>query len=153
MFRRRASVWIVSALAMLSLGLFASPASAQVTPGVRAGLSLNPDQFYVGGHIETAPLVDRLHFRPNVEAGFGDNGTLVALNFEFVYKFPSRQRWHLYAGAGPGLNIHSDDDNSNTEGGFNILVGAEQNNGLFFEIKIGAVDSPDLKFGVGYTFH
>jgi len=151
MFRRRVSVWIVSALAMLSLGLFASPASAQVTPGVRAGLSLNPDQFYIGGHIETAPLVDRLHFRPNVEAGFGDDRTLVALNFEFVYRFPSRQPWHLYAGAGPTLNIHNNDHNSDTEGAFNILVGAEQSSGLFFEIKIGV--SPDLKFGVGYAFH
>ena len=24
--------------------------------------------------------------------------------------------------------------------------------GLFFEFKIGAIDSPDFKFGVGWTF-
>jgi hypothetical protein len=28
----------------------------------------------------------------------------------------------------------------------------EHRDGLFFEAKIGAIDSPDLKFGVGYTF-
>ena len=92
-------------------------------------------------------------FRSNVEAGFGDPHTLVALNFEFVYRFPSRQMWQLYVGAGPGLNISSADRHSDTEGGFNILLGAEQSRGLFFEIKIGAAGSPGLKFGVGYTFH
>ena len=153
MSRRCVSVWIVFAMGMLSLGLLASPASAQVTPGVRVGLSVDPDQFYIGGHIETAPLIDRLHFRPNVEAGFGDDHTLVALNFEFVYRFPSRQMWQLYVGAGPGLNISSADKRSDTEGGFNILIGAEQSRGLFFEIKIGAAGSPGLKFGVGYAFH
>lgn len=150
MSRRRASVWIVCAMAMLSVGGLARPASAQVTPGVRVGLSVDPDQFYIGGHVETAPLIERVHFRPNVEAGFGDDRTLVAVNFEFVYRFSPRRMWQLYAGAGPGLNI---DTHSNTEGGFNILLGAEQSGGLFFEIKIGAADSPGLKFGVGYAFH
>ena len=36
--------------------------------------------------------------------------------------------------------------------GFNVLVGVEQSRGLFFEFKIGAIDSPDFKFGVGYTW-
>jgi hypothetical protein len=43
-------------------------------------------------------------------------------------------------------------DDSNTEAGFNFLVGAETPKGLFFEMKIGVMDSPDLKFGVGYTW-
>ena len=30
--------------------------------------------------------------------------------------------------------------------------GAEQSRGLFFEFKVGAIDSPNLKFGVGWTF-
>ena len=27
-----------------------------------------------------------------------------------------------------------------------------QASGLFFEFKVGAMDSPDFKFGVGWTF-
>ena len=54
-----------------------SPAAAQA-PGVRGGVSVDPDQFYVGGHYETGPLVDRLHFKPNIELGFGDDITLFA---------------------------------------------------------------------------
>ena len=34
----------------------------------------------------------------------------------------------------------------------NVLVGAESSGGLFFEFKVGAIDSPDFKFGVGYTW-
>ena len=131
----------------------ATPASAQA-PGVRGGVSVDPDQFYLGGHYETGPLVDRLHFKPNIEAGFGDDLTLIAINFEFVYKFPSKGPWNLYAGGGPAINFFSFDDvdHSESEPGFNILVGAESRRGLFFEMKIGAIDSPDLKFGVGWSF-
>lgn len=133
--------------------LSAVPAAAQ-DPGLRGGLSIDPDQFYFGGHIETSPLVDRLYFRPNVEVGIGDDILLIAANMEFIYKFPRRGAWGLYAGGGPALNVFTFDerDDSETEGGFNILIGAEQSRGLFFEFKVGAIDSPDLKFGVGWTF-
>ena len=40
----------------------------------------------------------------------------------------------------------------NTEAGFNFLGGVKNQAGLFFEVKIGVEGSPDLKFGVGYTF-
>ena len=45
-----------------------------------------------------------------------------------------------------------DDADSETEAGFNALVGVESSRGLFFEFKIGVIDSPDFKFGVGYTW-
>jgi len=131
----------------------AVPAAAQ-DAGVRAGISIDPDQFYFGGHIETGALIDRLHFRPNVEIGFGDDIVLIGVNMEFVYKFPARRGWSLYAGGGPALNVYTfeDTDDSETEAGLNLLIGAEQSSGLMFEFKIGAIDSPDFKFGVGWTF-
>lgn len=136
---------------LLGLVCFSTPAAAQ-DPGIRGGISVDPDQFYFGGHLETAPLVDRLYFRPNLEVGFGDDLSLIAANMEFVYKFSTGRPMNLYAGAGPALNIFMKDDDSDTEAGFNFLVGMETNRGLFFEFKIGAMDSPDLKFGVGYTW-
>jgi hypothetical protein len=138
---------------MVALLSLPSPAAAQAG-GVRGGITVDPDQFYVGGHYETPPLVDRLYFRPNVEAGFGDHLTLIAINFDFLYKFRSRAPWTLYAGGGPAVNFYSFDDidASDTEPGVNFIVGAESRRGLFFEMKIGAIDSPDLKFGVGWTF-
>ena len=121
--------------------------------GVRAGLSASPDQFYVGMHYQTQPLVDRLHFRPNAEIGFGDDVTLVALNVEFAYKIPlQRTEWGLYLGAGPALNLFHTTGDTNPEGGFNFLVGLEHRRGLFTEFKVGALDSPSVKFCVGYAF-
>jgi hypothetical protein len=137
------------------LVVLAAPAAGWAQgPGIRGGVSVDPDQFYFGAHYETDSLVDRLHFKPNLEVGFGDDLTLVGINFEFVYKFPARRAWTLYAGGGPAVNFYSFDDidHSETEPGFNVLFGAESAKGLFFEVKIGAIDSPDLKFGVGYSF-
>lgn len=129
----------------------ATSASAQST-GVRVGVSGSPDQFYFGGHVETEPLVDRLAFRPNAEIGLGDKVTVIALNFEFAYHFPSSRPWSVYAGAGPALNVWDTDRDTSAEGGFNILVGAAHRDGLFVEFKVGAIESPDVKFGVGFAF-
>jgi hypothetical protein len=76
------------------------------------------------------------------------------VNFEFVYKILTRQEWTLYAGGGPAINYYSFDgrDDGETEPGFNAIFGAETSRGLFFEVKLGAPDSPDLKFTVGWTF-
>lgn len=135
--------------------LVSSPALAQ-TVGVRAGASVDPDQFFFGGHYETGPLADRVTFRPNVEIGIGNDLTLIALNFELAYKFPTSKPWGVYAGGGPALNIFRVDegpDRVNSEGGFNLLVGIEHQKGLFGEIKAGAIDSPNFKITIGYAFH
>jgi hypothetical protein len=134
---------------------WASVAEAQ-GPGVRGGVSIDPDQFYFGAHYETDALVDRVHFKPNVEAGLGDDLTTIALNFDFVYKFPQRSGWRLYAGGGPAVNFYRfdrpGDDETESEPGVNFLLGVESETGLFFEFKVGAIDSPELKFGVGWSF-
>jgi hypothetical protein len=146
------SRWVTIALVLAGSAAISRPAHAQVNAGVRGGLSVDPDQVYFGGHIETQPLIDRLRFRPNVEVGVGSDTTLVAFNFEFTYSFPSRQPWHLYVGGGPTMNWWNINDHSSTGAGFTGLGGVENNRGLFFEAKIGAGDSPNLKFGVGFTF-
>jgi hypothetical protein len=141
--------------ALLAVVAWAEVAEAQ-GPGVRGGVSIDPDQFYFGAHYETDALVDRVHFRPNIEAGLGDDLTTIALNFDFAYKFPRRNGWRFYAGGGPAINFYrfdrGGDDDTESEPGLNFLVGVEQSTGLFFEFKIGAIDSPELKFGVGWTF-
>jgi hypothetical protein len=143
-------------LATLLVITSAASAAAQ-NAGVRVGASGSPDQFYFGLHYETEPLVEQLHFRPNLEVGVGNSQTLVAFNFEFVGKFPiKREPWTVYLGAGPALVIDRVSNNSvsntNTGGGFNILLGVEHQRGLFTELKVGMIDSPSVKFGVGYIF-
>ena len=139
-------------LVVLACAAWPSAAAAQGL-GVRAGASVDPDQFYFGGHYESRPLVEQLHFKPNVEIGVGDDVTTVGLNLEFVYKIPiDGSPWSLYAGGGPAVNFYSFNNTSATEGGLNVLVGVEAAQGLFFELKLGALDSPDVKVGVGYTW-
>ena len=53
------------------------------------------------------------------------------------------------------MNIYSFDDgrdNGDVGGGFNIVLGAQHRGGLFTELKVGTIDSPNMKFGVGYVF-
>ena len=140
-------------LAALLVIATAASAAAQ-SAGVRAGVSGSPDQFYFGLHYETQPLVERVHFKPNFEVGIGNDQTLVAINLEFVGKFPiQREPWTVYFGAGPALVIDNH-HNAGTDsgGGFNILLGVEHEKGLFTELKVGMADSPSVKFCVGYIF-
>ena len=142
----------VVAPALLVLAVLVPSASAQ-TIGMKAGASVDPDQFYFGGQVETAPLIDQLRFRPNVEIGIGDDLTLVAFNIEFAFDFPQTGDWRWFVGAGPALNLINIEDETESEGGFNILAGAAHQNGLFGEVKLGLGDSPDFKIGVGYSFN
>lgn len=154
MRRIRVSFWVCLVFLGLTGAMTAAPADAQqVAPGVQAGVSLDPDQFYFGGHLETSPLIDRLRFRPSVDIGIGDGGSAIAGNFDFTYTFPGGRLWNLYVGAGPSINwYNADNGGSDTQGGFNVIIGAKNTRGLLFEMKVGMEGSPDLKFGVGYTF-
>ena len=160
MLRRCLICWVV-------LLVCTAPAAAQTrrpaapTPhdeptfGLRVGVSGSPDQFYFGAHVETAPLLDHLTFRPNAEVGVGHDETLVALNFEFAYSIPlEHQPWRVYLGAGPALVITSPHNgNTTVGGGFNALIGIQHRKGLFAEFKVGGIDSAEVKFAVGYVFH
>jgi hypothetical protein len=138
-------------MVLCGLLLWVVPANGQ-TFGVQAGVSVEPNQFYFGGHVETPPLADLVHFRPNIEIGLGDSVTLMGLNFEFVYRFQTQRPWELYAGGGPALNVIHTTGDTRSEGGFNFVGGVSHRDGLFAEVKVGALNSPNFKVGVGYVF-
>ena len=52
----------------------------------------------------------------------------------------------------PALIFYKRNGDTDSQGGFNVLLGVEHRGGLFFEIKAGAIDSPNFKIGVGYIF-
>jgi hypothetical protein len=143
-------------LGVLAVLLLASaPAWAQASAGIRAGASGSPDQFFFGGHIETGPVADHVTFRPNAEIGVGSGLTLLAINLEFAYHVPIRhQPWVFYFGGGPAAIVSSPRAHSGSDvgGGFNIMLGLQARRGLFTEIKVGFIDSAQVKFTVGYAF-
>ena len=148
------AVAVVAALAAAPLPVAGQTGSGF---GVRAGVGANPDQFHFGAHYDTGPLLDHLSFRPNLEVGLGDDVTTIAANFEFAYWIPIKRRpWAVYVGGGPALVVYSfddgHDDDTETEPGFNLLVGIAHSKGFFAEAKLGLIDSPEAKFTVGYTW-
>lgn len=137
--------------------------------GVRAGVGLDPEVITAGVHAKLGPFFNQnAFFRPNAEFGFGEVTTLVALNFEAVYRLPitARQsRWSVYVGAGPGLNFIDRDfeeplsegrsisfDDFDFDPGFNILAGVEFRSGLFLELKSSAFSVPHTRLLIGYNF-
>jgi len=144
------------ALSVLTVLLMTTaPAWAQTSVGIRAGASGSPDQFFFGGHIETGPVADHVTFRPNAEVGVGSGLTLLTINLEFAYHVPIRhQPWSFYFGGGPAAVISSPRgrNGSDVGGGFNVMLGLQARRGLFTELKIGFIDSPEVKITVGYAF-
>lgn len=105
------------------------------TAGVRAGFSLSPDQFIVGGHVESPDLpqqfLERLTFRPTLEIGISDEDTRVMAHLEFVLwaPFPDTP-FSAYAAVGPGLEL------SNNPGGVvSFAAGLQHQRGFFAELK------------------
>jgi hypothetical protein len=65
---------------------------------------------------------------------------------------------HLNAGGGPAANLITfkgslrESDNSVVRGGISAVVGMSNRDGFFTELKVGLLDSPSIKLGVGVTF-
>ena len=139
---------------MMVLATISTPAYAQLKGGVHAGVSGGPTQFVFGGHVETKEIVDHLTFRPSVDFGVGNGGTIVGFNIEFAYWLPAKtDPWKFYLGAGPAANVvHTDAFGTDLFGGFNLLAGVLHESGLFVEMKGGIADSPDFKLLVGWQF-
>ncbi len=57
-------------------------------------------------------------------------------------------------GGGPALNLYHFDrgGGSDTRAGVNFVLGFAHHRGFFAEGKRGALDSPTLKLGIGYSF-
>jgi hypothetical protein len=137
--------------------------------GVRTGATLDQELFSLGTHAQIGPFFsENVWARPNVELGFGEVTSLVAVNFEAIYRIPVTQRegrWGVYFGGGPGLNFIDQNfappgsdsevvrfDEFETDMGFNLLMGVQSRGGMFLEIKSGAYSAPHVRFLVGYTF-
>jgi hypothetical protein len=136
--------------------------------GVRGATALDPELFMFGVHGQMGPFFSENVFaRPSFELGFGELTTLVALNFEGVYRLPvvaKTSRWNIYAGGGPALNFSHrnfveetdrgkiDFGDLDLDVGFNFLIGLQTREGMFLEMKTSAYSLPTLRFAIGYNF-
>ena len=136
--------------------------------GIRGATALDPELFMFGAHGQFGPFFsDNIYARPNLEIGFGELTTLLAFNFEGIYRLPVVQktsRWNVYLGGGPALNWSHrnlveetdrgkiDFGDMDLDVGFNFLIGLQAREGMFVELKTSAYSLPTLRFEVGYNF-
>jgi hypothetical protein len=151
---RVAGRWSSVVPAVIVVLMVSAPGAWAQGAGVRAGATVNPDQFYVGGQYEFGPFNENIWFQPSMDFGFGDAAKLLAGNFDVVLRHPfsAQSEWTAFAGGGPSINHYRVSGVSNTEMGMNIVGGVVHDSGIFAEIRAGFMDSPDVRFGIGYRF-
>ena len=147
-FARRTVLFLIL---LATFAAFATSAHAQGV-GFQGGFTIDPEQVYVGSHLETRELAYNIHFRPGIEGGFGNDLTLAAINVEFIYKYTLGGVWRIYQGGGPAIYIYRFGQPSFTDvtGGLSAVFGFAHDNGFFTEFRVGN-NGPNLKFGVGFT--
>ena len=131
---------------------FAAPARAQGI-GFQGGVSVDPEQVYIGSHFETREIARGVYFRPSIDGGFGSDLKLASINVEFLYKYEINPGWKIYQGGGPAVHLFRAGTPATTDitGGLSAVFGFVHVSGLFAEFKVGSGRGPNLKFGVGFT--
>jgi hypothetical protein len=136
-------------LALLLLGT--GTARAQGI-GFQGGVTVDPEQLFVGTHVETGEIVRNVRFRPGIDGGFGGDYSLATINIELLYQVSfGRSGWSLYQGGGPAVVLLRRDKDTSVHAGTFITFGFANENGFFTDFKLGGGNSPTLKFAVGYT--
>ena len=146
-FSRR---FLVTFAACIVLLLVTRTAHAQGV-GFQGGVSVDPEQAYVGTHFETGELFQNFRFRPGIDGGFGGDFSLATLNVEFLYHVQVGRSWSVYQGGGPAVVFVRQNERTSTHAGSFITFGFAHENGFFTDFKLGTGSAPTLKFGVGFT--
>jgi len=150
-------VILVLVISMLTTVAYAQGESSIKGIGGRAGFSISPEQFFIGGFMDMGQLVGPMRVVPNLEIGFGDNHTSFCINGDLIYDIEDTP---FSAGAELGINHVSYSSAwgsaSATDIGLSILGNykLELGNGtpLILEAKLGLTNSADFKVSAGYNF-
>src|ERR671910_2819237 len=147
LFPRRLLLTVASVAVLL---LTNSVAQAQGI-GFQGGVTVDPEQAFVGTHFETGELFQNFRFRPGIDGGFGGDFSLATLNIEFLYHIQVGRSWSVYQGGGPAVVFLRQNDRTSTHAGTFFTFGFGHENGFFTDFKLGTGNAPTLKFGVGFT--
>lgn len=148
---------------LLIASLFAAAAARAERPplGFRMGYTSweNVHQFHFGGQAKLGDVFPNVALTPNLEMGFGDNVTVIAVNGDLAYRVTelSEAPWGPYVGACLSfIYLDFPVTGSDSNLGLSALAGTtyalDNGNEVFGELRLGVMDSPGLKLTVGYTF-
>ncbi len=145
-------------IAALTLALAATPAVQAQTHrahiGPRIGYNFDADAVTIGGQL-SLPVASHLEFYPSVDAHLVDRGSLLGINLDLKYRFPARTAQWLYMGGGLGILRRSIEDNSHSDAGLNLFLGAESLRGRvhpFFEGRVLIADGSTAQLVGGLNF-
>ena len=147
-------------LAATCTTLVSSAAFAQGV-GFQGGMTVNPEQVYVGTHVELPLGSDRIVLRPAIDGGFGSGLRVAAIGAELQYRIElGNSGWRLSQGFGPGVYVarfasgFADEEATDVSGAWTYAFGIVHEGGFFTELKGGGSRSftiPMLRIGAGFT--
>jgi hypothetical protein len=131
---------------------------------LRAGFSLNPDQFHAGIQARIGSPA-RVVFRPSLDLGIGNGVRLLSLNGDVLYRFDRTKRLEPFLGGGPALSLvdvtsgvgESEGVTAHLAGhvvaGLNWLPPRGKGGRRYLvEARAGFGDTPDFKLTLGIAF-
>lgn len=129
--------------------------------GFQGGMTLNPEQAYVGTHVELPLGSDQLVLRPAIDGGFGSGLRAAAIGAEIQYRIDlGNSGWRLSQGFGPSVYIArfatrlQDEEATDVSGAWTYAFGVVHEGGFFIEFKGGGTRSltiPAVRIGAGFT--
>lgn len=155
----RAGGW----LPLLAAGAVLCAPSAAGAQGIgfQGGMTVNPEQVYVGTHLELPLGSDQLVLRPAVDGGFGDGLRVAAIGAEMHYRIDlGNSGWRLSQGFGPSVYVarfagrFEHEDVTDVSAAWTYAVGVIHEGGFFTEFKGGGsrgIAIPALRIGAGFT--
>lgn len=118
--------------------------------GIRGGVTVNPDQFHVGVHINAGTFAPKVRFQPYFDIGFGNDVIAGTINLDALYLIKVKG-WQPYVGGGIGIALYDSERHFDVEAGLNLVAGFEwgTHRRLILEVRGGIGDIPDLKVSLG----
>ncbi len=160
---RRSFLWMSLSL-FFALGLTHARGPELVSWGPRVGLASGPDQLVGGAHWNLGTIRPRLRFVPTVQAGFGDNHTVIEGTAPVHWVFrDAHDDFTPYAGGGLALAwidrdlpAQSSGDDSDVELALKATGGLEwhlrNNTDFFIELNFVFGDIHDFQAVAGWSF-
>jgi hypothetical protein len=146
---------------LITIAALSTAASAQISiqqpqsqVGFQGGASIDPEQAFVGVFWRSPAIGNRLHFRPGIDGGFGNDLRVATINLDFIARFSlGASGWDLIQGGGPVIAITKIDgfEGSDTSAGGSYVIGFAHDSGFFGEFRIGGGNTPTLKMGAGFA--
>ncbi|MEW5876381.1 MAG: hypothetical protein AB1752_14540, partial [Candidatus Zixiibacteriota bacterium] len=150
---------MLPALAALMAAVLLTSSAHAIGLGARAGMSLEPDQFVLGGQAMIGQVFPMIELAPGLDLGFGNDVSTTVVNVDFRFNLPSLPKVspNIYVGAGPAY-VSAEPDGGKRDGEIAASIFAGMRipfspvSSYNLEARFGLGDYPDMKFLFGVLF-